>query len=333
MKIDFVHRQSAHCESGVSANLLQHNGIDISEAMAFGIGAGLFFGYIPFIKVNNLPLATYRSELGGIFKKATRKLGVGYHWQKFRHPDAAMQALDDKIKEGVPVACRTGGYWLPYFPAAFRFHFNMHNLVVIGKEGNDYLISDPVFPETVRCPKNDLIKARFSKGALAPKGTMYYLTQIPEAVDFKPAIKKGIKQVCHRMLHTPGPLIGVSGIRYLANQIEKWPVKLGKRRSILYLGQIVRMQEEIGTGGGGFRFMYAAFLQEAADLLERPRLKELSSEMTAIGDQWREFAVIGARNCKNRASATDTFQAMADMLRVCARREKDIYKQLLKAAH
>ena len=34
-----------------------------------------------------------------------------------------------------------------------------------------------------------------------------------------------------------------------------------------FLGNIVRMQEEIGTGGGGFRFMYAAFLQEAGDVL------------------------------------------------------------------
>ncbi len=333
MKIDFKHRQSAHCESGVCSNLLHHKGIDISEAMAFGVGAGLFFGYIPFIKINKLPLTTYRNELGGIFKKVTRKLGVKYQWQSFRRHNAAMDALDEKLEEGIPVACRTGGYWLPYFPPAFRFHFNMHNLVVIGKKGDEYLISDPVFPDIVRCPAKDLIKARFSKGALAPKGTMYYLTHVPDSIDLKPAIIKGIKQVCHRMLHTPGPIIGVRGIRFLANQLEKWPKKLGKRRSILYLGQIIRMQEEIGTGGGGFRFMYAAFLQEAADQLKNDHLMELSADMTKIGDRWREFAVIGARNCKNRASATDTFEAMAEMLRDCARREEDLCKDLLKTVH
>jgi len=31
MKIDFKHRHSAHCESGVSSNLLFHYGVDISE--------------------------------------------------------------------------------------------------------------------------------------------------------------------------------------------------------------------------------------------------------------------------------------------------------------
>ena len=110
MKIDFIHRQSAHCETGVSSNLLNHYGIPISEAMAFGIGAGLFFGYIPFIKVNKLPLTTYRTEVGGIFKRVTRKFGVGYRWNKYRHPEKAMDALDRKIEEGVPVGCRTGGY-------------------------------------------------------------------------------------------------------------------------------------------------------------------------------------------------------------------------------
>jgi hypothetical protein len=333
MKIDFLHRQSAHCESGVASNLLNHHGIHISEAMAFGLGAGLFFGYIPFIKVNKLPLTTYRTEVGGIFKRVTRKFAVGYRWQKFRRPAAAMDALDRKLEEGIPVACRTGGYWLPYFPPAFRFHFNMHNLVVIGKNGHDYLISDPVFPETVNCPRNDLIKARFSKGALAPKGTMYYLTHVPQSIDLVPAIKKGIKEVCRRMLHTPGPLFGVRGIRFLANQIVKWPTKMGNRRAILYLGQIIRMQEEIGTGGGGFRFMYAAFLQEAAGVLNDNRLGELSNKMTDVGDRWREFAVIGARNCKNRATESDSFQSMADILRDCADREADIYKKLQQIAH
>lgn len=51
MTIAFPHRQSAHCESGVTANLLTCGGIEISEAMAFGIGSGLFFGYVPFLKM------------------------------------------------------------------------------------------------------------------------------------------------------------------------------------------------------------------------------------------------------------------------------------------
>jgi hypothetical protein len=131
------------------------------------------------------------------------------------------------------------------------------------------------------------------------------------------------------MLKVPGPIIGVRGIRFLAGQVEKWPRKLGNRKAALYLGQMVRMLEELGTGGAGFRFMYAAFLQEAAQILNENRLRNLAGQMTHAGDLWRSFAVIGARNSKNRASESDSYAAMADILRDCAQKETQIYQELL----
>jgi hypothetical protein len=205
----------------------------------------------------------------------------------------------------------------------------MHNLVVIGKNGKDYLISDPVFPEPEICPRRDLIKARFAKGALAPKGTMYFFTNVPNQVDQPKAIRKGIREVCRRMLNTPGPVIGVRGIRFLANRIENWPQKLGERKAALYVGQLIRMQEEIGTGGAGFRFMYSAFLQEASEILNDQRFLSVGHRMTAAGDIWRQFAVVGSRICKGRASETENYAAMADILRDCAEKERIIYRELL----
>ena len=89
------------------------------------------------------------------------------------------------------------------------------------------------------------------------------------------------------------------------------------------------MQEEIGTGGGGFRFIYAAFLQEAAELLDRPRLHELSLELTGIGDRWREFAQLGARRCKGRGEEETSYPSLAGILRDCADREEQLFKALL----
>jgi hypothetical protein len=67
-----------------------------------------------------------------------------------------------------------------------------------------------------------------------------------------------------------------------------------------YVGHIVRMQEEIGTGGGGFRFLYGAFLQEAGALLGNANLQALALRMVAIGDLWRDFAYDAARMSKGR---------------------------------
>lgn len=329
MRIDFKHGHSAHCETGTAANLMTHHGIKISEPMVFGIGSGLFFGYLPFIKLNGLPLTTYRIGTGSILKSAARRLGFKIRWNKYRSPERAMDALNQLLSRGIPVGCRTGAYWLPYFPEAFRFHFNMHNIVVYGQENGDYLISDPVLPEPVKCPGSDLMKARFAQGALAPKGKMYHFEGVPEKVDFTAAIKKGIRGVCRSMLNTPGPLIGVKGVRFLARRLLKWPDKLGAKDTIRYLGQVIRMQEEIGTGGAGFRFIYAAFLQEAFSVTGDDRLQMCSEQMTQVGDLWRDFAVIAGRQCKKRSREPEPFKRMSEILNECAQRESDIHRNLL----
>ena len=326
--LNFSHNQSAHCESGVAANLLTHHGLHVSEAMAFGIGGGLFFGYLPFIRINGLPLVTYRAAPGQILRQIASIPGICMVEKKFRSQNEAMAALDQALAASIPVGLQTGVFWLPYFPKALRFHFNAHNLVVYGKEGNDYLISDPVFPTPVRCPTEDLARARFASGALAPKGKMYYLTQVPEHLELKPHIIRGIRSVCKMMLTSPFPLIGVKGIRFLAKRLGRWPQRLGQERADLHLGHVVRMQEEIGTGGGGFRFMYAAFLQESAEIMHAPLLHDCAASMTAAGDTWREFAAMAARICKKRARPDDSYPAMAECLNRCAALEKTVFTEL-----
>ncbi len=325
---DFPHTQSAHCESGVAANLLSHRGLHFSEAMAFGIGAGLFFGYLPFIRVNGLPLVTYRSAAGTILKRLGRLPGVVIEQKRFRDRKRAMDELDGLLAKGVPVGLQTGVFWLPYFPAALRFHFNAHNLVVYGKEGGDYLISDPVFAGPVRCAAEDLARARFASGALAPRGKMYTLTRVPQHLDRGPHIIKAIDSVCRTMVASRFPLIGIRGIRLLANRVERWPKRLGEDRAALHLGHVVRMQEEIGTGGGGFRFMYAAFLQESAEVLGDDFLRDCSATLTEAGDRWRHFAVMAARVCKKRPRPDDTYTAMATQIRQCASLEENVFRQL-----
>ena len=325
---DFPHNQSAHCESGVAANLLSHRGIDISEAMAFGIGGGLFFGYLPFIRINGLPLVTYRVAPGHILQRIAAIPGVRMEQKKFRNRDDAMAELDKALAASIPVGLQTGVFWLPYFPKALRFHFNAHNLVVYGKEGNEYLISDPVFPQPVRCQADDLARARFASGALAPKGKMYYLTQVPEKLEKERLIVEGVQSVGKMMLRSTFPLIGVKGIRFLAHRLVKWPQRQGRERADLHLGHVVRMQEEIGTGGGGFRFMYAAFLQESAEILQEHLLHDCAASLTAVGDTWREFAAMAARVCKDRARPDDTYAAMAECLNSCADREGKVFTAL-----
>ncbi len=330
LKIDFAHKQSAHCENGVVSNLMRHNGFEVSEPLVFGIGSGLLFSYLPFIKVNYAPVFTYRVMPGMIFDRFAKRVGIKVKREKFSNPATAKFRLDENLENDNPVALQVGVYQLPYFPEEYRFHFNAHNMVVYGKEGNTYLISDPVMEGVTTLTDKELEKVRFAKGAFAPKGHMYYPTAFPEELELEKAIVKGIKHTCRDMT-SPVPLVGTKAMRWVAKNIRKWPKKLGTKKTNHYLGQIVRMQEEIGTGGGGFRFIYAAFLQEAGKILDNTALLELSKEMTQIGDEWRGFAVDASRIYKNRSGQTDGYNNIADQLEAIANKEEAFFKKLKRA--
>ncbi|WP_074407508.1 MULTISPECIES: BtrH N-terminal domain-containing protein [Aquimarina] len=330
MEINFTHHQSAHCENGVVSNLMKHNGFNVSEPLVFGIGSGLLFCYIPFLMVNHAPALTYRAMPGFIFKRFAKRVGIKIKREKFKNPQNAKARLDENLKKNNPVGLQVGVYNLIYFPDEYRFHFNAHNLVVYGKKEDSYLISDPVMETVTTLTAKELEKVRFAKGAFAPKGHMYYPIDFPKELALEKAIVQGIKQTCREML-APVPIVGVKGIRTVAKLIRKWPKKKGTKVANHYLGQVVRMQEEIGTGGGGFRYIYAAFLQEAGNLLKNDTLIELSTEMTAIGDSWRDFALDASRIYKNRSAKDDAYNDVALQLDDIANREEVFFKKLKKA--
>ncbi|MDC9723571.1 MAG: BtrH N-terminal domain-containing protein [Urechidicola sp.] len=330
MEINFTHHQTAHCENGVVSNLMKFNGYDVSEPLVFGIGSGLLYCYIPFLKVNHAPAITYRVMPGQIFNRFAKRVGIKIKREKFKNPAQAQLRLDENLKNDNPVGLQVGVFNLSYFPEEYRFHFNAHNLIVYGKQEDTYLISDPIMENVSTLTSKELEKVRFAKGAFAPKGHIYYPVDFPKELDLKKAIIKGIKHTCKDML-APIPIVGVKGMRFTAKKIRKWPKKEGVKKANHYLGQIVRMQEEIGTGGGGFRYIFAAFLQEASVILENTKLYDLSNEMTVIGDTWRDFAVDASRIYKNRSAKNDAYNDIAIQLENIADMEEVFFKKLKRA--
>ncbi len=322
----FRHRHAAHCESGVAASLLTHHGVEISEAMAFGMASGILFAYLPFIKFAGFPLIAYRSPPRSILKGVAKVFQAKFHFETFRRPAEGMRRLDELLAAGHVVGLQTSAFWLPYFPEEMRFHFNAHNLLVYGKEGDDYLISDPVGEEPARCAAAALQRARFAAGLMAPKGLLYYPESIGCSAVSARDVRKAIKKAARTML-SPVPIVGVRGIRTLASRVAK--LSIDDRLSLNYAGHIVRMQEEIGTGGAGFRFLYAAFLQEAADIAGLPELNVLAGRLNQIGDGWRDFALKAVRMIKGRDPFDPT--ALAAKLAELANSEETFFRALKHA--
>ncbi|MBI5440203.1 MAG: BtrH N-terminal domain-containing protein [Deltaproteobacteria bacterium] len=329
----FRHRLAAHCESGVASLLLEHSGVALSEPLAFGIGSGLFFFYLPFERWMAGPTTTFRTLPGTIFRKACRRLGIGYESRTYRAPQRGFEDLRALVDRGTPVGLQTSVYWLTYLPRRFRFQFNGHNIVVYGRRGDTWLVSDPVLDAAVECPEEALRRARFARGAFAPRGRLYYLTDAPAPGRdrLRRAVLAGARETAYRMARVPVPILGSRGIRLLAGNAERWPARFpDPADALVKLANIVRMLEEIGTGGAGFRYLEAAFLQEAGVLFEDDAWGRLSERLTAVGDGWRQFSLKAARICKSGRADPGEFRVAADLLREQAAAEQEFFEDLYR---
>lgn len=338
-ELNLEHRPTAHCENGVISTLLRFYGIDLSEPMVFGLSSGLFFAHLPFIKMQGMPVTAFRTFPGILFKRIMKLYGIKTASHRFLNKDHAMKKLDKVLLgQKKPVACVVGIYDLPYYPPEYRFHFTGHNICIIGKdeEQNVYSVLDPVIIQKVTIGAELLRKVRFAKGGTyPPMGQMYWVKSVPEKLpDLKPMVLKSIHKTCWFMVSQPDfiKFAGANGIIYLSRRIRKWEKKVGERKARQYLVQVIRMLEEIGTGGAGFRFVYGAFLQEAAEKTGIDCLNDYSIRITEIGDLWREFAFKASRIYKRRTGENYTYDDLGDLLQTIGEKEKTFFKDLDRTA-
>jgi hypothetical protein len=348
-ELQIDHRHAAHCENGTISSLLRYYGINLSEPMVFGLASGLFFAHLTFVKMGGMPVTAFRTFPGVLFKRITRLLGIKSASRRFLNKEKSMRKLDQLImEERIPVGCVVGIYDLPYYPPENRFRFNGHNICVIGKDEarDEYRVLDSNATEKVTISRDDLLKVRFAKGTYPLMGQMYWIKSVPESlperlrrdkpdVEFlRPLVLKAIKDTCRNMTSQPKwfPYVGANGIMYLARRMRTWERERGRRRARIYLVQVIRMLEEIGTGGAGFRFVYGAFLQEASEWTGIAELNDYSLRITEIGDQWRDFGYKASKVFKRRAGDGYTYDDLADLLEKIGDAERKFFLDLQKAA-
>ncbi|OFX22479.1 MAG: hypothetical protein A2041_08300 [Bacteroidetes bacterium GWA2_31_9b] len=325
----FKHNMAAHCESGTLTALLKHKGLEITEPMIFGMGSGLYFGYLSRTPNLNFPMFILRTKPGKLRKKVAKRLGIKFKSEKFRNPEKAEIDLDALIAKGIPVAVQVDLYYMEYIPEWERVHANIHFITIVGKEGDYYTVSDSYFPILTKLHKDNLRKARFAKGYLAPKGFMYYIEEIPKAIDEKKIIKRAIKETINNMIGVQPPFIGIRGMRMFGRKVIGWP-KI--TRDVDHLShEIMKINiflEDQGTGGAGFRFMYATFLRQASQIFNSPELDGLSKKMMEIGDGWRKISYFAAKIGKNRDLGLEKLSELSKMILERADAEEQFYKEL-----
>jgi hypothetical protein len=326
--IPFNHAMAAHCESGSLSALLNHRGLRISEPMLFGVAAGIFFAYLK-IPSMHFPVFAVRSRPGDLRRNIAKRLGIRFFTRRYRDPGKATAELEQLLERNIPVAVQTDMFYMDYIPEHLRTHFNAHFVVVFGKENGLFTISDCYYPSAAQIPEVSLEKARFAKGDFSPRGLLTYPLSVPDSTDWEGAIRKGIHQAARGMTRIPLPFVGVRGIRLFARKIPLWPGYARNSDQLSHeIMKINVLLEEQGTGGAGFRFMYATFLQEASKLLNKPAYADMSKRMMANGDKWRELSLYAARMGKNRDFAPPKFSELSELIMERADEEQTLFTEL-----
>ena len=329
--IDFKHSMAAHCESGTLTNLLNHKGLEISEPLVFGISSGIFFGYMK-TPMREFPTIFSRIRPGKILDNFSKNTGVVFLKKKYSDPDKAEKELDFLLEQNIPVGLQVDFFFMDFFPPWHRVHINVHYIVVIGKEGDHYIVSDAYHPTIARLHRDSLRKGRFARGSMAPKGLMFYPVEIPEQIPIEKGIRQGMKKTVFNMLKIPMPFLGVKGIRRFGDKISGWPAYARNEEQLAHnIFMITTMLEDQGTGGAGFRYIYASFLGEAATFLKDPVFKEYAKRMMEIGDDWRNVSLFASRIAKQRDLGKDKLKELGRLIHRNADQEFSFFSDLRKS--
>ena len=319
---------AAHCESGTIRNLVVHSGLEISEPLVFGISSGIFFGYMK-TPMREFPTTFTRIRPGKILENFSKISGVRFVKKRYSDPDKAEQELDAMLEQNIPVGLQVDFFFMDFFPPWHRVHINVHYVVVIGKEGDHYIVSDAYHPSIAKLHRDSLRKGRFAKGSMAPKGLMFYPVDVPKEIPLEKGIRKGIKKTVFNMMKIPMPFVGVKGIRRFGDKISDWPKYARDEDQLAHnIFMITTMLEDQGTGGAGFRYIYASFLDEAASILGEPVFKEYAKRMMEIGDDWRNISLFASRIAKRRDMGEEKLKEMGELIGKIAEQEYSFFSDL-----
>jgi len=255
----FRHRPGNHCGSTALRNLLGHHGIELTEEMAFGLGAGACFYYVAL--EDQSPTRFINGRAGRLEEQFLELTGAPLQLETFPDADASWVAARAALDEGRPPLLLTDLYYLDHYGRSA--HFPGHAVVLAGYDDRVAYLADTAFEELQTTTLESLREARHGSHPIFPlAGHMVTLESGGELVDLRAAIPAAVARNAGQMLNPPlGEFEGLPALRRFAAEVESWPGAVEDWRwCARFAYQTI---ERRGTGGGNFRLMYSRFLGEA----------------------------------------------------------------------
>jgi hypothetical protein len=245
-----------HCSSSAVRSVLAYDGVEVSEALVFGLGNGLGFFYS--VEPEGSPTRRFNGRApdleGNLFALAGRPIAWAGAWRP--------ELIEEALASGRPLLAQTDIHPIPYYDDA---HFIGHGIaivgLIVGLEKSEVVVADIAAEGLSRMPLEAFREA--VSYAYWPLLEPYRYGAAPrlEGLDVAELAPRAIARTAAYMLRPPSPQEGISGLRMMAEDLPEW-------RGLSDLGWACRFAyqaiEKRGTGGGGFRRLYRDFLAEVA---------------------------------------------------------------------
>jgi butirosin biosynthesis protein H-like/uncharacterized protein DUF4872 len=256
---NYTHTPGHHCGSTALRNLLAFHGIEISEEMAFGLGAGACFYYVTIEEAS--PTRWFNGRTARLEENFDQLTGAALELRTFeRDDDGAWPAARAEVDAGRPVLLLTDLYYLDHYGNSA--HFPGHAVVLAGYDDEVAHLSDTGFEELQTTRLENLDKARHSEHPAYPlAGHMFTVTGEVSPERLREAVPAAIERAARAMVEPEfRDFSGLDAVRRLAEEAGSWPEVAEDWQWCARFGyQVI---ERRGTGGGAFRLMYARFLEE-----------------------------------------------------------------------
>ena len=302
--------EGLHWETGTVRNYYDfcgvkapHTGKPYTEALLMGISGGAVMGYFVFAYQDIDPHARILTRnTFDPMETMLQRLGAVQDVRQTASAERAVGNLVDALANGAPVITWVDAMSLLYDPQPYEFEFpHMLPVVVYGFEEE----TDRVWiADRARVPLVASTGQLASARAKVKKFRHRIMTlKEPDADKLQEAVQSGIRDSIQ--LYTEKPPkgarhnFGFAAYQRWADALRKpkmrgsWDKEFPRGRK-MYAGLESVFSDTHTYGKEGFaeRDVFATFLDEAAEILERPVLREAAEQFRASALAWRDLGLL-----------------------------------------
>jgi hypothetical protein len=282
-----------------------HTGKPYSESLLLGISGGIAFGYFTFEYKGYLPhVALLTRNTFNPFSTILERLGIAQDIQQTNKADTAEKNLRDTLESGLTPILWADQFSLPYncLPRDEPM-WGMMPILAVEVDGQSVAVADRS-SQPLHVSMADLTKAR---GRVKEDKYRLMTLDAPQTIKLASAVHKGICQAISLFTEEPPRgarhNFGFAAYEKLAEMLINTRNKQSWER---FFPPGIRMYHALagspvqpgayqwvntwGSADGADRGLYADFLLEAAQILNKPTLKESAGKFRESRKLWLAFA-------------------------------------------